>query len=90
MARKQKVESKDKMELVQKYLKGEISQGEGQRLAGVAKSTRSRPIALYLFLGLQLFQHPLPGAQPGKHPGPQTAGRQVGRHVQGEGDHHRG
>ena len=39
MARKQKVETKDKMELVQKYLKGEISQGEGQRLAGVAKST---------------------------------------------------
>ncbi len=37
MARKQKVESKDKMELVQKYLKGEISQGEGQRLAGVAR-----------------------------------------------------
>ena len=39
MAKKQKVEPKDKLKLVQKYMKGEISQGEGQRIAGVVKAT---------------------------------------------------
>ncbi len=39
MARKQKPEVEDKIALVQKYLNGEISQGEGQRIAGVAKAT---------------------------------------------------
>ena len=43
---------------------------------------------LFLFLCLQLLQHPLPGAEPGKDAAAQGAGGQVGGKVDSEGYHH--
>ena len=61
--------------------------GGKERLAGEA--ARMKENSRILFFCLQLFQHPLPGAQPGKYAGADNAGRQMGSQVESEGPPHR-
>jgi len=62
--------------------------GGKERPAGEA--ARMKENSRILFFCLQLFQHPLPGAEPGKHSAPQGTGRQMGGEVDPKGLQHTG